>query len=179
MIQKSDITPVGTFQRTHALKGELNARLDIDGEFAGEGYPLVVEIDGLPVPFYAESVRPKGASTWLIKLDGIDSEEEARLMVNKTIYAFKDQVSEFAGEEISFLDDMKGYGMVDKNIGHIGVLEEVDDSTDNPLFVVRDDDGEEILIPLHEDFIEEIDDDNKVIHLDLPAGLLDINSKEP
>jgi 16S rRNA processing protein rimM len=179
MIQKSEITPIGTFQRTHALKGELNARLDIDGEFVEEGHPLVVEIDGLPVPFYAESVRPKGASTWLIKLDGIDSEEEARRMVNKTIYAFKDQVSVFAGEEISFVEDIIGYEMVDDTLGHIGVLEGVDDSTDNPLFVVRDDDGQEILIPLHEDFIEEIDDDGKVVRLDLPNGLLDINSKEP
>ena len=100
-------------------------------------------------------------------------------MVNKTIYAFKDQVSVFAGEEISFVEDIIGYEMVDDTLGHIGVLEGVDDSTDNPLFVVRDDDGQEILIPLHEDFIEEIDDDGKVVRLDLPNGLLDINSKEP
>ncbi len=61
MIKKEDIVEIGKFQKTHALKGELNALLDIDGDYAADGNALVVAVDGIYVPFYAESVRPKGS----------------------------------------------------------------------------------------------------------------------
>lgn len=62
MITKDEISAVGTLQKTHALKGELNMLLDIDSEYLTSGNPAIIEIDGIYVPFYAESVRPKGAS---------------------------------------------------------------------------------------------------------------------
>ena len=42
-----------------------------------------------------------------------------------------------------------------------------------PLFVI-DSSGNEILIPIHDDFIKELDRKSKRIFLDLPEGLLDI-----
>ena len=51
MIEEKDLTPVGKFLKTHALKGELNAILEIDPEFFTEGYPLVIDVDGAFVPF--------------------------------------------------------------------------------------------------------------------------------
>ena len=33
MIEKDELLPVGKFRRTHALKGELNATIDIDPDF--------------------------------------------------------------------------------------------------------------------------------------------------
>lgn len=65
MIEEKDIKAIGKFQKTHALKGELNAILDIDSEYVSEGNAVVVDIDGIFVPFFASSVRPKGSTSYL------------------------------------------------------------------------------------------------------------------
>ena len=75
MIKEEDTLIIGKFQKTHALKGELNAIIDIDPECFVEGKPLIVEIDGILVPFYVDTYRKKGSLSILIKLDGIESEE--------------------------------------------------------------------------------------------------------
>lgn len=116
MIESKDITAVGKFQKTHALKGELNAILDIDPEFFEEENAIIVDIDGIFVPFFASGIRPKGSTSYLIKLDGIDTENEARLFVNKTLYANKNELGEFfemEPEEILDEDDMVGYRLYD------------------------------------------------------------------
>lgn len=61
--------------------------------------------------------------------------------------------------------------------GHLGEVTDVDDSTLNTLFIV-DRQGEELLIPAQEDFIVDIDQQHKVITVDLPQGLLNLDEAE-
>lgn len=182
MIEAKDITPIGKFQKTHALKGELNTILDIDHCFLLEGNSLIVEIDGIYVPFFTTGVRPKGSSSFLIKLDGIENEEEAHTFVNKTIYASKSQLAPFLNvDENDFTDSDEsiGYKIVDDYSGNvIGTIEEIDDTTNNLLFIVATEDGEELYIPAAEEFIFETDDDSRTIRMRLPDGLLDLNIKQ-
>lgn len=177
MIEKKELIEIGKFQKTHALKGELNAVLNIDPEYVEEGNPLIIETDGIPVPFYAESIRPKGASSYLIKLEGVDSVEEADELVNNLIFAPRKDVEDYMGEELLLGDDLEGYRVVDKDLGEIGVLESIDSSTENELFVVRTPDDEEVYIPIVDDFIVDIDQENEIINTSLPEGLVDLNVK--
>ncbi len=68
MIEKKDIVEIGKFQKTHALKGELNALLNVPEEYVEDGNPLIVEMDGILVPFYTESFRSNDATSFLHKL---------------------------------------------------------------------------------------------------------------
>lgn len=61
MIKEDEIIEIGKFQKTHALQGELNALLDVDLDFAEEDHPLIVEIDGIYVPFSSSRCVPRGA----------------------------------------------------------------------------------------------------------------------
>lgn len=180
MIAKEDIVEIGKFQKTHALKGELNALLDVDGDFASDGNPIIVEIDGIFVPFYAESVRPKGAESYLMKLQDVDSHEKAQLFVNKSIYALRaNLVDYFDDPDLEVVDDFVGYKIVDSDLGEIGEIIEIDDSTANVLFIVETPDEKTIYIPVAEEFINAVDDDNQIIGTSLPEGLVDLNdSKE-
>lgn len=175
MIDKSNLIEVGKFQKTHALKGELNAVLDIPGEYVEDGKPLIIDTDGIPVPYYAESIRPKGAETYLIKIEGIDTAEEASELVNSAIYVPKDILHEYVGE-ILFDDDIIGFTIIDENAGEIGEVENIEDSTQNELMIVRTPDDEEIYIPIVDEFILEIDEENREIHTSIPEGLLSLNS---
>lgn len=178
MIKEEDLIRIGNFQKTHALKGELNMITEIDSEFFDQGKPLVIDYDGIPVPYYVESIRKKGSTSFLVKLSGVDTEEEASQFVNKEISVMRQDAEEWLGEEILGSEDIKGFSIEDAETGKkIGIIEELDDSTANILFVVRNDSGEEIYIPANEEFIEEIDEENKKIKVNLPEGLLDLNSK--
>ncbi len=176
MIKKEDIVAIGKFQKTHALKGELNALLDIDGDYAADGHPLIIDIDGIYVPFYAETVRPKGAESFLVKLRDIDSQEKAQEFVNKEIFGLRsDLVEYFDDPDMEIVADFVGYKVVDSRLGVIGSIEDVDDSTANVLFVVATDDGETVYIPVAEEFINAVDDERKVVETTLPEGLVDLN----
>ncbi len=182
MILKNDISEVGKFQKTHALKGELNALLDIYPDYIAEGNAIVVDTDGIFVPYYASSIRPKGTMSYLIKLDGIDSENEAKPFVNKAIYAIKAQLGPFLNldeEEMMDEDDLVGYSIVDDSSDSlIGKIDSIDSSTDNLLFIVTTDDGDTVYIPAVDEFISEICDDSKVIRMNLPDGLINLNKKQ-
>lgn len=181
MIDKNDLVAVGKFHKTHALKGELNAVLDIDPEYAEEGNPLVLELDGIFVPFYTTEIRPKGTTSWLVKLDGVNTEEEARGLVNHRIYAIKEQLKDFMDVEGDFygVGEFDGYELHDTVTGRtVGKVKRIDDSTANLLFVIETEDGDEIYVPVAEEWIEEIDEGSRVVTMAVPQGILELNNKK-
>ncbi len=177
MIEKESLVEIGKFQRTHALNGELNAILDIPEEYIEDGNPIIVDTEGIPVPYYAESIRPKGTTSFLIKLEGVDSIEDATEFVNSKIFVPRDVLKEYIDDDMLFDDELEGFRVIDLHVGEIGELEYIDDATQNQLMVVRGRAGNEIYIPLVDDFITDIDEDARVIHTTIPDGLLDLNRK--
>ena len=179
MITSEDIISIGKFRKTHALKGELNASLEIDPHYFEEGNPLIVNIDGIYIPFYVKLIREKGKTTDLVLIDGIDSEEKASVFVNKEIFMLKKDAEEWLDEEELMeeeLDNLVGYKIMDSLSGEsIGIIEDIDTTTVNTLFIVKSSLDSLIFIPASEDFINSIDDDERIIKMTLPEGLLEIN----
>lgn len=189
MIEEKDIIEAGKFQKPHGLKGELNTFVDFNSKILEKDYPLIVEMDGIYVPFYAESVRPKGHFSSLVKLEGVDSVDNTRKFVNKVFYLLRRDVAEFFDieeDDIEMEDDFIGYKVFDQNGKYLGKVEELDISTENMLLLVRpdstpDDDEPDILyIPFNDDLImmqvDSEDPSESEIHLDLPEGLLELNA---
>ena len=179
MITEEEITSVGKLLKTHALKGEMNMLLDIDPGYLEEGNPAILDIDGIYVPFYADSIRTKGSFSYLVKFEGIDSEFEAKKLVNKSVFALREKLKEFMlenyDEEYELYDDFIGWTIEDAEAGEIGKVVEIDTNTENELFIVETPEGKTVYIPLTEDFIEKMDADSKIVLMHLPEGLLDLN----
>lgn len=179
MIKKEDIFPIGKFQRTHALKGELNMLCEIDPEYFIEGNPLIIEEDGILVPYFVESIRPKGSTSFLTKLEGINSEEEASLFVNKEIHILKKDAEEWLDDTLETWADFIEYKIIDDTTDKIiGSIKGVDDSTVNILFIIENEEGDEIYLPANEDLISEIDEERKEIRMILPDGIMELNNKK-
>ena len=169
---------VGRFQKTHALRGELNAILDIDPLYFSEDHPMIVNVEGAFVPFYVESVRGKGVSSWLVKISGMESQEESRMLVNETIYAEKDELRRFMeveDEDLFMEDDLEGFRVIDEEFGELGEIERIDDTTANVLFVVKTPSDEEIFIPAADEFIRGIDTELREVITSLPESLVNLN----
>lgn len=181
MIKKEEIVEIGKFQKTHALQGELNALLDVDIDFGENDEPMIVDMDGIFVPFYVENIRGKGATSFLVKLDGVDNVDEAKKFVNKAIYARRSDMLDYFDtpeEEFAAESDLIGCIVKDCRLGEIGEVTDLDDSTANVLLVVGRPDGGEVYIPFVEDIVKEINIPSRTVEIDAPEGLLDLNDKK-
>lgn len=189
MIQEKELIEAGKFLKTHGLKGELNAYTEYDAEILDQGYPVIVDMDGIFVPFYVASIRPKGLHGSLILLDGIDSIDKAKPFVNKTIWILRKDLADFLEVEEDELDEEMefiGYDLYDQNDNLIGEIVGFDDSTPNWLLLVTPVDGDEediIYIPFAEELVidekvSENPEEKSYLKIQIPEGLLNINDKD-
>jgi 16S rRNA processing protein RimM len=172
MIRKEDLFQIGQFAKPHGVKGELSLTTDYDVFDAMEDPYVVCEMEGILVPFYIESCRPKGRSALLVKLEQVDDNLSAKLFTNRTVYCPLAAWKEKPEEEITW-KHFSGYMLEGEQQGEIGTVKEVDTTTINALFRV-DYQGKEILLPVAEELVCFIDQAGKRIVLSLPEGILDI-----
>ncbi len=170
MIRMEDLLKAGQIHKPHGVKGELTFSFQVDVTDAGESDWLMVMVGGLPVPFRAEHIRVKTPGEAILKLEGVDSAFEAAAFSGSEVYVSREKyLAEDAGEVL--LSMLIGYSIVDEDAGEIGLISEIDESTENILFVVEGAAGQ-VLIPVVEEFILEIDHDRQRIATCLPDGLL-------
>lgn len=170
MITADQLTEIGRYNKPHGINGEISATFDCDTMIVGELSTLVSPMDGIFVPFFAENIRPKNGDTLLLQLEGIHSEAMAKRLVNSPIYALTEEMPE---QDDVYCDFFIGFTIVEPDGNSIGEIIDVDDSTENALFLVNHK-GDTIYVPISEDFIVGINEDKKTIVMDLPQGLLDI-----
>ena len=173
MIKAEDIYRIGIINKPHGVHGELLFTFDDDIFDRVEADYIICMMDGILVPFFFESYRFRSDTTALIKLEGIDTEQQAKRMTNVEVFFPKDHAEELEDNELTW-NYFLGFLINDVNKGDIGKVTDVDDSTINTLFVV-DYKGTEILIPAQEDFIVDLDREKRVITMQIPEGLLDLN----
>ncbi len=176
MILRNQITEIGHINKPHGIKGEFSAII----------YPIVnlntircivIEIEGIYVPFFIKSFRSRGKDAILMTIDGVGSEEEAMALTRKSIYALKgDCIANDGNEETNKIDveDLINYVIIDEEDNVLGKISDIDDSTENVLFIVETANGRELLVPATDDFIDEIDNEKLIIKMSLPEGLTEL-----
>lgn len=178
MTRPSDCSLCGKVNKTHGLDGELSISFYSERlmESIQPGACLVFEIDGIFTPFFVRAVRPRGAEAFLVALDNVDSQEAAQEFVGKSVYSNLDTgASDDADPEGMYAGQLEGYTAVNADDGMaIGKIVDIDDATDNVLFVILKPDGKECRIPVVEDFIQSISKRDRRIYFTLPAGLLNL-----
>lgn len=190
MISRTDLKEMGRLQKPHGINGEITATSDLEaGELAGLRC-VVLEIEGIFVPFFINASRPKSSNSALLTIDGVSTEAEAAALCPATLYALREDVAglydssdapedEESGEEEEgfYAEDLIGF-TVESDDGRLrGEIVDLDDSTDNYLFIVRDSEGKRVMLPVADgSMIEEVDPERHHLLLSLPEGLLDLNN---
>lgn len=173
MIKREDVYNIGKITKSHALKGEVVFNFTDDIFDRAESEYLICEIDGILVPFFMEEYRFRSDTSALVKFEGIDSAEATYRLLGANVYFEKSKAIE-SGEEDMSLRFFIGFRMTDENGKDIGIVTDVDDQTQNWLFIVENKNGDEIMVPAHEEFISEIDSENKIMKMVLPEGLTEL-----
>ncbi|MCH5172852.1 MAG: hypothetical protein J1D85_01450 [Bacteroidales bacterium] len=121
--------------------------------------PVFIEFDGLPVPFFIESLTPKGASRAIIHLTDVENLRDAEELVGREILID-------AEEDDSEENDFIGWTLYnrDEPAGEISGMELI---PGNPCLCIGT-----ALVPLNEDLIVSADPEKRILVMDLPDGLL-------
>jgi len=131
-------------------------------------------IRGDYVPFLIENVED--SHHLLVKFEDFNSPEEASKLSNSTLYLTSDQLQHSSGILQSKIHHWIGYEIISKNedlMISLGVIDEIIKlpTQQNAVLVYN---GKSVQIPMVEDFIFNIDDEQEQIFMILPEGLLDV-----
>ncbi|MCR4568866.1 MAG: hypothetical protein K5661_00530 [Bacteroidales bacterium] len=153
--------------KSNGTEGELLISFfDVAPEDIDLQEPVYIEFDGLPVPFYFESFTQRGNNRALVRLTGVRNLKDADELAGRAIFA--DYFEEESGTDLS------GWTVIDEqHIGIVGFVSGYEDIPGNPCIWVRRPDGNEVLLPLHEDLVQWMDESSKQISLIIPEGLLE------
>ncbi|MDE6872737.1 MAG: hypothetical protein K2J62_11565 [Bacteroidales bacterium] len=137
--------------------------------------PVFIYFDGLPVPFFIESLARRGNSKALVHLTDISSFEDSEEITGRGIYAERSSVEGIIDNEDSFsaLVGWTLYAAGEEEDEEVGEITDFIDIPNNPCIEVCTEKGA-VNIPLHEDLIISVDPENQEIIMDIPEGLLDL-----
>lgn len=180
MIKDNDIVEIGSFLKPHGIAGEITFAPLYDGIDLLALKCLVVNVDGINVPFFIEKVRKKGDDKFLVKIDDLDDEKSIAMLSRHDVFALNEDVEIDDTDDGFSAYDFIGYRVVDKDNGReIGTVKEIDDATENWLFRItpkNDNAGKDVIfIPVVDEFITDINVDDKVLVMNLPEGLVNLN----
>jgi len=169
MIKREDVYKIGRLGKAHGVKGEVSFQFDDDIFDTADADYLILEIDGILVPFFIEEYRFRNDALALVKFCDVDTQQRASELTGCDVYFPRSIADEgSAGPSLAML---VGFDIVDaSNHTVVGKIASVDDTTQNILFELED--GQ--LIPASDELIAHIDTDQQIIKMQIPTGLLEI-----
>lgn len=174
MITLAQLKPAGKFLKPHGINGEIAVLRNNDDIDFAQYNCIVVDVDGIFVPFFLTAVRPKGSETDLVTIDGVSDEQEAASFTNKTLYVLRDESEESNPDDANgfYAEDLLGFTVKQPDGRVLGNIARIDDTTANWLFVIETPEQDELLIPVADQFIAGIDPVEKVLTVEIPPELL-------
>jgi 16S rRNA processing protein RimM len=168
---------LGKITGKFGFKGELLIKLDTDDPHLYEQQESIyVEINRKLVPFFIEESQLQKSFLLRVKFEDVDDGEQARPLIEKAVYLPLKELPEL-GEGQFYFHEVIGFQAFEKEAGNIGTIQAVNDHSPQTFFVI-DFQGREILIPLSDKFISEIDKNAQKIYFELPDGFLDMYLSE-
>ena len=169
MIKKEDVYKIGRLGKAHGVKGEVSFQFDDDIFDTTDADYLILDIDGIMVPFFMEEYRFRNDSLALVKFCDVDTQQRASEFTGCDVY-FPRSVADEDGDAPS-LAMLVGFNIVDAFDGKVvGKIAAIEDSTQNVLFELEDG----TLIPASDELITNIDTNRQQIIMNIPQGLLEI-----
>jgi 16S rRNA processing protein RimM len=173
MYTKEECFKLGSIARLHSFKGEVSIFLDVvEPQDFNELESVFVEFDNKLIPFFIDDIKIRNKGFAVVKFDGIDTEKKALMLLKCPLYLPLEMLPE--REDDGYYDfEIKNFKVIDSNHGDIGTVNHVLDIKVNPLIEIQC--GEiEILLPKMDQFIDEIDWDEKTMYVTAPDGLLEM-----
>ncbi len=167
-----DYFNIGKIAATHGLTGEviLEHALGTKTDLKGLEMLFIEEGKGTFLPFFIESTKLKNAAEVYIKLEGYNTMESAKRLTRRDVWLLKNDFEKFVGKSSPI--GLLGFMMINegKELGEI--IEVIEQPMQVLCKILLN--GNEALIPIHEESLLKIDQKKKQVFVELPDGLLEI-----
>lgn len=162
---------IGQIVSTHGIKGEVKI------------YPLTDDINrfkrlkDIYIEFNNEHKKYNVSASKLLKnmavlkLEGIDTVEQALSLRDKYVQVHRDKAVKLSKDSF-FVADLLEMDVFEENHNLLGKLKDVMRTGSNDVYVIQTVEGTEILIPALKTVVKQIDVENKKIIVNLPEGLI-------
>lgn len=172
-MKKDDCFYLGKIVKKYSFKGELLAKLDTDQPELYENLDAIfVSYRNTLVPYFIESSQLHKSDLLRIKFEDVDTEEEADTLLKSELYLPLELLPKLEGNKF-YYHEVIGFTIKDVDFGEVGTITAINDSTAQALFEI-DRKGLEILIPMNDEFIIEVNRTLKTIVVKTPEGLIDL-----
>lgn len=172
-MKKEDCFYLGKIVKKYSFKGELLAKLDTDQPELYENLDAVfIQVRNSLIPFFIESSQLHKSDLLRLKLEEVNTEEDADSLLKSELFLPLELLPKLEGKKFYF-HEVIGFTIKDVNYGAVGTIKGINDSTAQALFEI-DKDGVEILIPMNDQFIIEVNREQKTISVETPPGLIDL-----
>ena len=163
MITNEQVISIGRLTRTHGKRGELQCLMSNEYWDNADATFLILKLDNILVPFRVLDWRGKGSDSLIFQLDNITDEQEAQRLIGTEAFMLLSDMNQ-EDEVMPTWQSLVGYCVVDTDQGELGIVDQVDETTINTLITLSN--GR--LIPIHEDFIVDINAEDKLLTICLP-----------
>ena len=164
---------LGKVTRKFSFKGELIVFLDTDTPSHYYGLKKIfLKVDNSYIPYFISKISKYKNNSVRVKFEDVKNESEAMELINYEIFLPMEELPKLEGKKF-YYHEVIGFKVIDINHGEIGEITHINDQTPQHLFLVKSS-GKEILIPINDDFILDLDRINKIVNLKIPEGLLKI-----
>ena len=163
MITNEQVISIGRITRTHGKRGEVQCLTSNEYWENADATFLILSIDNILVPFRVLDWRGKGSDSLIFQIDRITDEQMAQQLVGCQAYMLFSDLNQ-EDELMPTWQSLIGYSVLDTDQGELGTIIHIDETTINTLVTLDNDQ----LIPLHEDFIINIEPDKKLLTICLP-----------
>lgn len=171
-MSSTQFVEIGIIQRTHGVVGEFQVIWNNDFYLEDQNLESVfIEFDGIPVPFFIVSIRSKGDEKALVKLDDVEDVNVADELVGRKLLLPADEIEE---NDDLLLSNLIGYTMVSDQKLLIGSIVDYQEYQSNSVFTVLHQSGKEVMIPVADDLIVEVNTEQRTITMVIPDGLIDL-----
>ena len=171
-MKKENAYLIGKIVKPHGLLGEVVVSYEVDypEEYIASDVIFLEEKGGI-VPYFIESIQ-FNHNKGIIKFEGVDTVEAAEALRNTSLYIPLADLPELEEGQV-YYHELIGFQVKGLEEGMLGEVSEIYDFKSHTVMEMRYQ-GKEVLIPLHEDIVQEIDEEAKIITVNLPEGLLDL-----
>ncbi|WP_408048655.1 ribosome maturation factor RimM [Tenacibaculum halocynthiae] len=172
-MQKEECFYLGKIVKKHSFKGEVVIKLDTDEpELYRNLESVFVDLGNNLIPFFIEKSSLSKSTMFRVKFEDVNTEQDADAIMRAGIYLPLNLLPKLTGNKF-YYHEVIGFTVIDTNFGEVGEIQSINDTSAQPLFEI-DRDGNEVFIPMIDDFIKKIDRDNKIIEVTTPEGLIDL-----
>ena len=126
------------------------------------------------VPFFIEKSTLHKSDLLRVKFEEIETEADAEALLRHKVYLPLAVLPKLSGNKF-YYHEVIGFQVEDVHYGVVGKIVGINDSTSQALFEIENENGNEILIPMADEFIEKIDRAHKKIIVKTPEGLIDLD----